>query len=257
MNLGAILVGCIIQAMFYGNMFSLAWRYYTVGRGGDPWWYNVSIGAAWSVNFYLLINSIVATLVRLLYVYRLGKLCQTPVISRGRPLVMILLGLSVMLCVVEMAASATISSRLYVTDTAMTGREGTYLRPIFYLLFATGWSADLILTGIMCIWLHSARTGFHRTDSAINNMIVYTLETGIYIMILHAIALYLTLYQGSFQGVFARHPSLGHNSASSAAESSLIETIGMVTFIIAPETQIFIAFYIQIGLLYLSSLLIS
>ncbi len=60
-------------------------------------------------------------------------------------------------------------------------------------------------------------------------MIVYTLETGIYIMILHAIALYLTLYQGSFQGVFARHPSLGHNSASSAAESSLIETIGMVT----------------------------
>lgn len=61
MNLGAILIGCIIQAMyvciaitgparadacicrFYGNMFSLAWRYYTAGRGGDPLWFRVSV----------------------------------------------------------------------------------------------------------------------------------------------------------------------------------------------------------------------
>ncbi|KAL1940764.1 hypothetical protein VTO73DRAFT_7805 [Trametes versicolor] len=250
MNLGAILIGCIIQAMFYGNMFSLAWRYYTAGRGGDPLWFRVSIGLAWfictfsvavsvhglwffvveflfqkcteapwTVDFYLLINSIVATLVRLLYVYRLGKLCRTSVIFRGRALAMILLGLTVILCVVEMAASATISSRLYVTDTALTGREGPYLRPIFYLLFASGWSANLILTGIMCLWLHSARTGLHRTDSVINNMIVYTLETGLF--------------------------------------PSLIETIGMITFIVAPERQVYIAFYIQIGLLYLSSLLTS
>lgn len=67
----------------------------------------------------------------------------------------------------------------YVANTALTGREGQFLRvrepshtrnfepnfceqSMFYLLFATGWSADLILTGITCVWLHRARTGLHR-----------------------------------------------------------------------------------------------
>ncbi|KAI0832018.1 hypothetical protein BC628DRAFT_1336155 [Trametes gibbosa] len=189
-NLGAILLGCVVQSVFYGNSLLLTWRFYRKGRGKDPWCFKAADHR----------------LVRMLYVYRLAKLCYTLSYFRGRVISAALLVLTVILCVVELGG---------VTQSP----ERRYIVPLFYLIFATGLSADIILTGMMCLWLHSARTGLHRTDTAINTMILYAIETGLL--------------------------------------PSLVETGGMIAFLVAPQTQIFIAFYIQISVLYLNSLLTS
>ncbi|KAI8996628.1 hypothetical protein BD414DRAFT_208119 [Trametes punicea] len=250
MNLGAILIGCVIQNLFYGNCFFLAWRYFAKDRRGDPWWFLGAVALAWilsslsvaitvhglwffvmesmfhktartpwTVDFFLFMNSAVATVVRLLYVCRLWKLCQSLTHLRGRALSAGVLLLTILLCCVELAGSIEISVRLLHSNGSERGDVGNTLKPIFYLIFATGLSADAILTVMMCLWLHSARTGFKRTDSIINTMIVYTIETGLF--------------------------------------PSLVETGGMIAFIVNSNSQIFLAFYLQIGVLYLTSLLTS
>ncbi|KAI0766647.1 hypothetical protein BD413DRAFT_615059 [Trametes elegans] len=219
LNLGAMLVGCVIQAMFYGNSFLIVWRYFRRDKHGDPWWFRGAIAVAhvlctfsvlltvhglwfcilesvyqefrkppWTIDFFLSVNSAIATLIRLLYVHRLWK-----------------------------PGSIEISVKLYLTSSAKRGNDDSLLKPIFYLIFATGLFADAILTGILCMWLRSARTGLKRTDSILNALIVYSLQT--------------CLFPG------------------------LVETGGMIAFIVIPQSQIFIAFYLQIGVLYLSSLL--
>ncbi|OSD04887.1 hypothetical protein PYCCODRAFT_1433231 [Trametes coccinea BRFM310] len=250
MNLGAILLGCVIQNLFYGNCFFLAWSYFSKGRTKDPWWFHSVIAVAWimtslsvaiavhglyffviesmfntngatpwTVDFFLFVNSIVANLARSLYVYRISLLCRSLTYFRWRALSAVALMLAVLLCLVELAGSIDISVTLYTSDSAHRGQTGVRLEPIFYLIFATGLSADAILTAMMCLWLHSARTGFKRTDSIINIMIVYTIETGLF--------------------------------------PSLVETGGMIAFIVNSTSQIFLAFYLQIGVLYLTSLLTS
>ncbi|KAI0369097.1 hypothetical protein BV20DRAFT_1053397 [Pilatotrama ljubarskyi] len=250
MNLGSILIGAFIQSIFYGNLFSLTWRYYTRDRRADPWWFNVAVGVAWlmctlsvavtiqglwffifssmssarpsppwTIDFFLFVNSAVATVVRLLYVYRLEKLCRTLTYFRRRALSSIILVFTVLLCMVEVAGSLDISVRLLRSNDATRGNEGSRLKPIFYVIFATGLGADVILTVLMCFWLYSARTGIQRTDSVINTMIVYSIQTGLF--------------------------------------PSIVETGGMIAFIVSPQSQTFLAFYLQIGVLYLSSLLTS
>ncbi|KAL7280317.1 hypothetical protein ACG7TL_005233 [Trametes sanguinea] len=250
MNLGALLLGCVIQNLFYGNCFFLAWSYFSQNRTKDPWWFHAVVASAWvmaslsvaiavhglwffvleslfyqrgitpwTVDFFLLVNSIVANLARLLYVYRLWLLCRSLTYFRGRALSAVALVLAVLLCIVELAGSIDICVTLYTSNADERGKTGLRLKPIFYLIFGTGLSADAILTGMMCLWLHSARTGFKRTDSIINAMIVYTIETGLF--------------------------------------PSLVETGGMIAFIVNASSQIFLAFYLQIGVLYLTSLLTS
>ncbi|CDO69668.1 hypothetical protein BN946_scf184851.g56 [Trametes cinnabarina] len=250
MNLGAILIGCVIQNIFYGNCFFLAWRYFSRGRRNDPKWFHAVVALAWvaasisvaisvhglwffvmesllkqidvtpwTVDFFLFINSIVATLVRLLYVYRLCLLYRSLTYFRGRALSAVALVLTALFCIIELAGSIDIAVTLYTSNASQRGEQGIRLKPIFYLIFATGLSADAILTAMMCLWLHSARTGFKRTDSIINTMIVYTIETGLF--------------------------------------PSLIETAGMIAFVVNSNSQIFLAFYLQIGVLYLTSLLTS
>ncbi|KAI0351377.1 hypothetical protein OH77DRAFT_950707 [Trametes cingulata] len=250
MNLGSILIGGFIQAIFYGNLFSLTWRYYTRDRRADPWWFNAAVGLAWllctlsvaitiqglwffifqsfttsralapwTIDFYLFVNSMIATVVRLLYIYRLAKLCRTLTYFRRRALSTVVLLFTAVLCMVELAGSIDISVRLLRSQAATRGDVGSHLKPVFYLIFATGLSADIILTILMCFWLYSARTGIQRTDSVINTMIVYSIQTGLF--------------------------------------PSIVETGGMIAFIVAPQSQTFLAFYIQIGVLYLSSLLTS
>ncbi|KAH9857275.1 hypothetical protein C2E23DRAFT_382502 [Lenzites betulinus] len=251
MDLRALLVACVTQAVFYGHAFSLAWRYFRRSQRTDPRWFDAAIGAAWllctfslgattyniwyyfvhiglekhttiapwTVDFFLTINSAVATLVRFLYVYRLAKLCQILSYFRWRLFSAIMLVLAVLLCIVELVSAIHISRDLYSSSHASKIRTGFLEKPLFYVMFATGFAADAILTGTMCLWLHNARTGLHRTDSVINNMILYAVETGLL--------------------------------------PSLVETSGMIAFVVAPQTQIFLAFFAQVGVLYLNSLLTS
>ncbi|KAH9893555.1 hypothetical protein C8Q73DRAFT_538152 [Cubamyces lactineus] len=252
MNLSAVLAGCVVQNIFYGNCFFLVWRYLCRDRKADAGWFVASIILAWllctfsviitvhglwffmsesiwrenastpwTVDFFLLVNSLVACLVRMLYVQRLWKLSRslTLFVLPGRIISAIALVAAICLCIVDLAGSIEISVRLYTTPDADKGNVGAMLRPVFILIFATGICADAILTAMMCLWLNNARTGLKRTDSIINTLIVYSIETGLF--------------------------------------PGLIETAGMIAFFANPGSQIFLAFYLQIGILYLSSLLTS
>ncbi|KAJ8473097.1 hypothetical protein ONZ51_g8086 [Trametes cubensis] len=167
-----------------------------------------------TVDLSVLSAGELACLVRVLYVKRLWKLSKSFTLFnfRRRLVSAIASIIAICLCIVELAGSIEISLRLYTSSDAAKGDAGTILRPVFILIFATGIGADAILTGMMCLWLNSARTGLKRWE---------------YAMPLPRIA------------------------------SSLVETGGMIAFFANPTSQIFLAFYLQIGVLYLSSLLTS
>ncbi|KAI0331672.1 hypothetical protein GY45DRAFT_1322027 [Cubamyces sp. BRFM 1775] len=250
MNLSAILIGCVIQSIFYGNCFFLTWRYLSQDRKADSRWFVASVilawllctlsviitvhglwffvvesafhenaPAPWTVDFFLLVNSIVACLVRTLYVKRLWKLRNSLTLFNlpGRAVSAIASLVAVCLCIVDLGGSIEISVQLYTSPEDKEDMD--ILRPVFILIFATGIASDAILTGMMCLWLNSARTGLKRTDSIINTLIVYSIETGLF--------------------------------------PGLVETGGMIAFFVNPASQVFLAFYLQIGVLYLSSLLTS
>ncbi|KAI0630624.1 hypothetical protein C8Q77DRAFT_217119 [Trametes polyzona] len=228
MNLGALLVGCVVQAIFYGDLFSLPWRYDTRGRGGDPWSFIVCINR----HRMLLCTFSVAITAHGLWFFVIESFSRQDLNAPWTvDNVEAYLQNSHIFAGVQSPpwCSCSRSSSVIRTSLAPSPSQSDYsdvrrnsgpdLKPLFYLIFATGLCADALLTGMMCLCLHNARTGFHRTDPIINRMIVDAIQSGLF--------------------------------------PSLVETGGMIAFIAVPQTQIYIAFYIQIGVLYLCSLLTS
>jgi len=94
-----------------------------------------------------------------------------------------------------------------------------HMKVFWELVFATGIPADVLLTTLLCICLHTSRTGLTRTDSVINLLILYSIETGIF--------------------------------------PAMVELAGLIAFLLSPQTFIYIPFYIQISNLYFISLIVS
>ncbi|KAH9926260.1 uncharacterized protein BXZ73DRAFT_102943 [Epithele typhae] len=88
-----------------------------------------------------------------------------------------------------------------------------------YTSFANGFVADLLFAGMLCAWLHSSRTGIKSTDSAITILIVYTIE--------------------------------------SAMTPLLCDTAAIIALKLAPQLDVHVFFWLQMGPLYFLSLLVS
>jgi len=78
-------------------------------------------------------------------------------------------------------------------------------------------SGDVLIAGTLCTLLHSSRTGFHRTDTIINKLMIFSVNTGLL--------------------------------------TSLCAVASMVSILTAGRTFIYIAFFICMGRLYTNSLL--
>ncbi|KAI0646389.1 hypothetical protein C8Q79DRAFT_962364 [Trametes meyenii] len=239
----SMLVGVVAEAMLYGALCVLTWRYARMSNIADPWWFKmlvaigwilctISLGTTssalwyinnsipvinypWTVNFFLLLNGTVVTIARLLFVQRTWLLYRVLSLHRGHAVYMAGLALAVLLTLVELATSMWLCAQLYIQD--MSHRRLPDLRAAFFVVFVAGTIADIIVTSVRCIWWHRARTGIKSTDTILNSMIVYTVETGLLPSIINGIGLFLLL---------------ANNSSGS-----------------------FLAFYMQAGTLYLLSLL--
>ncbi|OCH85112.1 hypothetical protein OBBRIDRAFT_335908 [Obba rivulosa] len=243
-TLGALLIGVIIQSIFYGNLCALTWKYCRSCKG-DPLWLRSLVAFAcvmctfslittthavytftvinfaspsalerglWSRSMLTTVNAIVVVVVRFIFIHRVWKFCR----GRGTFTIVIitLLVITAALSLADLASSIAVTVRLYMQSVTSTD-----LKAVWELLFGTGIPADFILTILLCTCLHNSRTGLTRTDSVINLLILYSIETGIF--------------------------------------PAIIELAGLIAFLLSPRTFIFIPFYVQISNLYLSSLIVS
>ncbi|KAF9514204.1 hypothetical protein BS47DRAFT_1485191 [Hydnum rufescens UP504] len=80
--------------------------------------------------------------------------------------------------------------------------------------FAAAWLiiqaiADVVIAVYMCILLRRRRTGFEKTDSVINRMVLYTISTGLITSVLSCLLLVLVAKEAFHLGVVAIGTSLG------------------------------------------------
>jgi len=69
--------------------------------------------------------------------------------------------------------------------------------------------ADIVITTCMCLLLRHRRTGFQKTDSVINRMVLYTISTGLATSVLSCVILAIFAKYGFNFGVFAIGMPLG------------------------------------------------
>ncbi|KAH8103351.1 hypothetical protein BXZ70DRAFT_925185 [Cristinia sonorae] len=91
------------------------------------------------------------------------------------------------------------------------------LAPLFYADFAAVLAADMTVSLSLCFFLHMSRTGIKKTESLINILILYTINTGL-----------LTAVDAS---------------------------AGLIMFAVMPDKLIYVTFYLQLSKLYVNAYL--
>jgi len=93
----------------------------------------------------------------------------------------------------------------------------TKIQYLLYMAFGSGVVADTIIAAALCIVLTTRRTGFRQTDSLVNVLMVYTINTGVM--------------------------------------TSVVAILCLVLFAIMPHNYIFLALFFNLSKLYLNALL--
>ncbi|KZT07402.1 uncharacterized protein LAESUDRAFT_812069 [Laetiporus sulphureus 93-53] len=206
-SLGALLLGMFAQAIVYGIASSVTWTYfrrYAIDRG----WFKAMVFIIWlactfclavtirSMYSYIVTDymntrglqvfpwgvailttsiSFVTTVVRFMFLNRLRLLYQAKgELNAWRAFYLCLIAL---LSLADLAVAITITVKMFLKPSIDTL---TILWNLLVTIFAVGISADVILASMMCICLHMSRTGVQRTDSLINLLIIYTINTGLF-----------------------------------------------------------------------------
>ncbi|KAF8240251.1 hypothetical protein L208DRAFT_1449568 [Tricholoma matsutake] len=159
----------------------------------------------WSLVVEVLFNGFTAVLVQGFLALRVWRLSNRNPWLTGA---VILLILSEFGCVI---AYATLS--LHFTTFAELGKL-KYLSIMVNALAAAG---DVLIAGILCTLLHRSRTGFQRSDTMINKLILFAVNTGVL--------------------------------------TSLCAIASLISITVADKTFLYIAFFFCLGRLYTNSLL--
>ncbi|KAH9829979.1 uncharacterized protein C8Q71DRAFT_887399 [Rhodofomes roseus] len=216
-NVGGLLVGVNIQAMSVFQVFGLAslvtTAYFRQHRNSDAKWIkslimivwslcgfstaidfystyyflvvtltipNKQIWAPWSLSLLISIVATVSTVVRLLLLHRLARFHQRKGdLSIGLVSVIVLVALLSLVGIGEYTAKRSggigITVRLLLPNDRAVGR----LKAIFDALLVCAIAADVCFVFVQSYSLHRSRSGFRRTDSVINLLILYTMSTGL------------------------------------------------------------------------------
>ncbi|KAI0917956.1 hypothetical protein AcW1_006944 [Taiwanofungus camphoratus] len=243
-SFGAVLVGVVFQAIFYGNVSTSMWEYQKHYRG-DPWWhkgivfaawvmctFSLGVGAhafydivianfkdpyalmdlPWGVRLIPLANGSVVAIVRFMFLKRLWRFCR----AKGQLTFGLwsILALTALLSAFHFIGSIVLTVQIFcagATDKMMSSKK------LFEAMISVGVTADVILTGMLCASLNRSRTGLSRTDSMINLLILYTIQTGLL--------------------------------------PAMVAIVSLITFMTKAESFLFVPFYAQPPNLYLMSLI--
>lgn len=161
----------------------------------------------WSVIIHVAITSISNFIIRSLFAFRVYRL------SRGNiPATAWIMAISM----TDLVTGIVISAKAFSVSTYA---DLDRISSLMYLSFAAGTGSDVSVAICLCYLLHKSRTGFRKTDTIINVLMQYTVNTGLIVAI------------------------------DAAA--------GMLTYIFMPHNLIFLGFYLLLSKLYLNSYLAS
>ncbi|KAI0710831.1 hypothetical protein C8Q76DRAFT_798357 [Earliella scabrosa] len=238
-TMGALLMGTVTAGILYGVSCSQVFYYYTRYLT-DPVGVKTLVAAVWlsdtthqaliiqSVYSYLIteygnaaalripnvaiiievmFNAITQILVQSFFAHRIWKLS-------GRKIYLVA-------PVAALALAEFIASVLYVVrafrvrDFEKIGGPGVKALSICMIAFAA--AGDIFIAGILCTILHSSKTGFSRSNTLINKLMVFAINTGLL--------------------------------------TSVCACASLITFWVYPNTFVYICFYFLMGRLYSNSLM--
>ncbi|KAL4255166.1 DUF6534 domain-containing protein [Pleurotus pulmonarius] len=233
---GAAFVGVIVAAVLHGVSCAQAWYYFT--HQNDKWFVKTLVSLVilfdtihqilishtvytylvtnynnpdqlqllvWSVLVEVLFNGFTAFLVQSFLARRVWQLSGRNIWLTG---LVAFLVLSEFGCVLAFAA---LSLRF------TTYMELATLKELSITVNALGAAGDVVIAFSLCVLLHRSRTGFQRSDSMINKLIIFAVNTGVL--------------------------------------TSLCAIASLISIAVAPTTFLYIAFFFCLGRLYSNSLL--
>ncbi|KAG2151879.1 hypothetical protein BD769DRAFT_1562596 [Suillus cothurnatus] len=234
---GAILIGVVVSATLYGVTCAQGWFYFR-RYPTDPWYTKLLVGAiflsdsihqvlithvmytylvtdfgsvselekvVWSLSAQVLFNGFTGFMVQSFLTMRVYRLSNKNVIATA--LVLSLVIAEFVLIIIYVANISKFIDFSQISN----------IKPLSISVNAVAAVGDLLITVLLCGFLQQSRTGFHRSDTLITKLMVFSINTGL-----------LT---------------------SVCAVMSLISTLAW------PDTFIYIAFYFCLGRLYCNSLL--
>ncbi|KAG6333887.1 hypothetical protein ID866_5200 [Astraeus odoratus] len=234
---GAYLIGVIMSAVLYGVTVMQTWYYYA-GYPTDPWHIKLLVAAVflsdtmhqalithsiyiylvkdilapaglgdlvWSLLIEVLFNAVTALLVQSFLTMRVYRLSNKSIVATA----------SVMTVVV----TEFVLSIIYVSKamTFETFADLTKLKTLSSAINATTAAADVMIAGCLCFLLQKSRTGFRRSDTMINKLIIFSINTGLL--------------------------------------TSILAIASLISISVWPDAFIYIAFYFCLGRMYCNSLL--
>ncbi|KAJ7626978.1 hypothetical protein FB45DRAFT_920422 [Roridomyces roridus] len=198
-TMGSMLLGVIFSAVLYG-ISALQALFYFTRYGRDPFYLRVLVATTlfldtvhlafvthtvyhylivnyynrdalqlmvWSVSLEALPTGITAGLVQSFYAYRVWKLSHRNLILTG----------SIMALVMATAGCGT--AWVVLALQATTYEHLLRMTPLTITINALSTGADLIITGTLCIMLHYTRPASLTTETMINKLILFTINTGL------------------------------------------------------------------------------
>ncbi|KAF8179552.1 hypothetical protein K438DRAFT_2021603 [Mycena galopus ATCC 62051] len=164
-------------------------------------------GMVWSVSLEALPTGITAGLVQSFYAYRVWRMSNHNIFLTG----------IILLLVLACAGCGTVWVVL-----ALQARTYVHLlkiSPLTITINALSTSADIIITSTLCFMLHRTRPVYLGTETMINRLILFTINTGLL--------------------------------------TSFCAVASLISLIVSPKTLIYASFYFCIGRLYSNALLAS
>lgn len=235
-TLGAAFAGLVVAATLHGVSIVQAWYYFT--HQNDPWtikllvaavmtfdtvhqilithtvyWYTVTNWGnppelqtiVWSMLVEVIFNGLTALLVQSFLATRVWRL------SKGNK---ILTGVVALLVLGEFGVVVAYEC---IAMNMKTYAELAKLKFLSISVNALAAAGDVLIAGSLCTLLHLSRTGFYRSDTMINKLMLFAVNTGVL--------------------------------------TSVCAVASLITILVAGNTFLYIAFFFCIGRLYTNSLL--
>lgn len=162
---GDILLMPLIRALDTFDMCLIGHTlyFYMVINYGNP---SVLAAPVWSMILHLLVTPMTELVVRTMFTLRVWKLSEGNWASAA---IISILGLA------DLALGTVVTAKSF----GKTFAQLSEIEGFVFAEFSTSLAADLLVVLLLCYYLHRSRTGMSGTESLINTLTVYVVETGL------------------------------------------------------------------------------
>lgn len=216
---GAFLIGVVVSATLYGVTCVQTWYYFS-RYPSDPWYIKLLVGAVlasdsihqalithtvytylvtdfgiaadlgtlvWSLIVEVLFNGLTALMVQSFLTMRVYRLSNKSIIATLSVLSLVFGEFILVVIYVAKAINMTTFVEL-----------GT-LKPLSMSVNALAAAGDVLIAVFLCTLLQQSRTGFRRSDTMINKLILFSINTGLLTSICAVMSLIsITVWDGTF-----------------------------------------------------------